>query len=133
MKLSSAAVYALNAMAYMGTGKREGTIVPSHVVAKARGIPDRFLLKVLKPLVAARILTSTKGPNGGYRLARSPRDISLLEIIEAVDGPICGQVPRLESEANARVDRQLEQICNAAAAGVRHQLRRIKLANLLEK
>ena len=43
--------------------------------AKARHIPERFLLKVLKPLVSARVLMSVKGPNGGYRIAKSPSQI----------------------------------------------------------
>jgi Rrf2 family protein len=133
MRLSSASSYALSAMAYMTTDKHKGKIVPSHIVAAARGIPERFLLKVLKPLVSARILSSTKGPNGGYKLARSPKDLTLLEIIEAVDGPIRGQVPRLEHDANGRLDRQLESICNKAAAVMRGHLGKVKLASLLSK
>ena len=70
--------------------------VASHHIAAARGIPDRFLLKVLKPLVSARILLSLKGPHGGYRLARKAEEISLLDVLEAVDGPIRGQAPLTE-------------------------------------
>jgi DNA-binding IscR family transcriptional regulator len=51
------------------------------------------LLKVLEPMVDAGTLRSVSGPRGGYRLARAPKDITLLDVIEAVDGPIRGDVP----------------------------------------
>ena len=92
MKLTRATSYALHAVVFMATQK-QNPIIASHLIAKARGIPERFLLKVLKPLVSVRVLSSVKGPNGGYRLAKLPTQITLLEILEAVDGPIRGVVP----------------------------------------
>src|SRR5438094_7851364 len=79
MKLTRASSYALHAVAHLATQK-PNVPVPSHLVARARGIPERFLLKVLKPLVSARVLHSVKGPNGGYRLARPASAISIVEI-----------------------------------------------------
>src|SRR5579884_3535069 len=96
MKLTRASSYALHAVVYMAA-QGEDKPVASHHIAQARGIPERFLLKVLKPLVSARVLHSVKGPNGGYRLARPASKISMLEIVEAVDGPIRGQAPLAES------------------------------------
>src|SRR5947209_2275006 len=91
MRLTRASSYALHAVVFMAVQKQHTRPVASHHIAKARGIPERFLLKVLKPLVSARVLHSIKGPNGGYRLARSASDISMLEVLEAVDGPIRGR------------------------------------------
>src|SRR2546421_2745557 len=88
MKISRASSYALHAVAFMAGRKDNARAVASHHIAAARGIPDRFLLKVLKPLVSARILFSIKGPHGGYRLARPAAEISVLDVLEAVDGPI---------------------------------------------
>jgi len=85
MKLTRASSYALHAVAYMALQKTDKPVA-SHHIAQARGIPERFLLKVLKPLVSARVLMSVKGPNGGYRLARPPSEITLLEVVEAIDG-----------------------------------------------
>src|SRR5213080_2075242 len=92
MKLTRASSYALHAVVFMATQKSDRPVA-SHLIAQARGIPERFLLKVLKPLVSARVLYSVKGPNGGYRLAKPATDISVLEILEAVDGPIRGYAP----------------------------------------
>jgi len=87
MKLSAHSSYALHALVHLARSK-PGQSVPSHVIAQADGTPERFLLKILKPLVTARILHAVKGPHGGYRLARVPAKISVLEVVEAVDGPL---------------------------------------------
>lgn len=130
MKLTRATSYALHAVAYMAAQKAQETPVASHKIAEARKIPERFLLKVLKPLVSARVLLSIKGPNGGYRLAKSPADISMLEILEAVDGPIRGQAP-LTEEANGPLNKRLDAICTETADAVKKQLAKVKLSDLI--
>ena len=69
MNLSHASVYALHALAHLAA-VGDNAIMASHDAARARGIPEKFLLKVLRPLASGRLLESVKGPNGGYRLAR---------------------------------------------------------------
>src|SRR5438034_9653195 len=115
MRMTRASSYALHALVYMAAQKHNRPI-PSHIVAKPRGIPERFLLKVLKPLVSARVLASVKGPNGGYRLSRPPSAVSMLEIIEAVDGPIRRQSPLSEDESDSALNRNLAPICKEGAA-----------------
>jgi Rrf2 family protein len=132
MKLTRASSYALHAVVFMGNQKQQKP-VPSHLVARARGIPERFLLKVLKPLVSARILHSVKGPNGGYRLARPAAQISLLELIEAVDGPVRGQSPLSQDPSNSALNRKLKTICEQTADLTRRHLQKIKLPDLLGK
>jgi len=132
MKLSRASSYALHAVAHMAGMKTDGPVA-SHLIAQERGIPERFLLKVLKPLVTARVLFSIKGPNGGYRLARSPSDITVLEIIEAVDGPIRGMAPLTDEKGGSPLDTKLEAVCEESAALVRKQLGAVKLSELASK
>jgi Rrf2 family protein len=131
MKLTRASSYALHAVAYMAQQKSDKPIA-SHHIAAARGIPERFLLKVLKPLVSARVLRSIKGPNGGYQLFRQPNDVSMLEIIEAVDGPIRGQAPFAE-EGNAALNKKLEDICRKSAELVRDELKQVRISDLMGK
>jgi Rrf2 family protein len=107
--------------------------VPSHLIAQARGVPERFLLKVLKPLVSARVLHSVKGPNGGYRLARPAAQVSMLEIVEAVDGPIRGQAPLSQEESDSALNRKLENICKQIADHMRQELQKIPLTQLAGK
>ena len=132
MKLTRAANYAIHALVYMA-GQKHNRPVASHHIAQARGIPERFLLKVLKPLVSARVLNSIKGPNGGYRLARPANEISILEILEAVDGPIRGQSTFFPDETNGTLAKRLDQICNKAAEEVRQQLQKVRISQLTTK
>jgi Rrf2 family protein len=127
MKLSYASAYALQALIHMAALK-DNPIVASHLVAQARGIPERFALKVLKPLVARGILQSLKGPNGGYRLAKPAKAITLLEIVEAEDGPVRGLAP--EIGGGEKLNRRLAEVCDAAADLTRKELAKVRLADL---
>jgi Rrf2 family protein len=80
--------------------------------------------------VSARVLHSVKGPNGGYRLARSASDVSLLEVIEAVDGPIRGQAPLSQDESDSALNRKLEAVCKQIAEQVRKELEKIPISQL---
>ena len=133
MRMTRAASYAIHALSYMAAQKQQTKPVASHLVARAQGIPERFLLKVLKPLVSARILYSIKGPNGGYRLARTPNEITLLEVLEAVDGPIRGQASYPYENGSGALNKRLDTICNQAAEVVRKQLQKIKVSELAAK
>ncbi len=129
MKLTRAASYAVHALVFMAVQKHNRPIA-SHNIAHARGIPERFLLKVLKPLVSVRLLMSIKGPNGGYRLAKGANEISLLEVLEAVDGPIRGQATFARDETDGALNKRLDNICNQAADQVRKQLSKVKISDL---
>jgi Rrf2 family protein len=131
MKLTRASCYALHAVVFMAAQKQNSPMA-SHLVAKAQGIPERFLLKVLKPLVSAGVLHSIKGPNGGYRLARPAADVTLLDIVEAVDGPVRGQAPITDAFSPV-LDKRLDAICNEAADQTRKQLQRVRIVDLAKK
>jgi len=132
MKLTLASRYALHAVVHMACLKKDDP-VSSHLIAAARGISDRFLLKVLKPLVSAQILVSVRGPSGGYHLARSAHDISMLEVLEAVDGPIRGNAPAGKNEKNSALGKRLEEICNQCAEQTRKHLGKVKISELASK
>jgi Rrf2 family protein len=132
MKLTRASSYALHAVVFMAAQKNDRPVA-SHHIAAARGIPERFLLKVLKPLVSAQVLLSIKGPNGGYRLAKGPNEITVLEVLEAVDGPIRGQAPFGREEGNSQLNKKLEQICDQSAEQIRKQLNKVKISELASK
>jgi Rrf2 family protein len=137
MKLTLSATYALHALIYLASQyeKTNGRIA-SKTIAKKRGINDRFLLKVLKPLVNAKILHANKGPRGGYALKRAPAEISVLEIIEAVEGDIKGFVPEpreiLDGYSPA-ISSRLETVCEETAVVTRKHLEKVRLSQLVPK
>lgn len=63
-------------------------VVPFREIARRMEVPEDFLAKILKLLVRGQLVASTRGVHGGYRLARAPSDISFLDVMEAVEGPI---------------------------------------------
>src|SRR5438270_707071 len=129
MKWTRACSYALRAVAFLAAQKQSRPIA-SHDIAQACGAPVLFLLKVLGPLVSAGFLYSLKGPHGGYRLAHPASTISVLEIIEAVDGAVRGHAPVVQADGSDQLDRRLETICNQSAEAVRTELRKIYLSDL---
>jgi DNA-binding IscR family transcriptional regulator len=102
MRPSRAAAYALRALAYLTRHEGEGP-APSSKIGAVEGLPGDFLSKVMKRLASAGVLGSSRGTGGGYRLARPPRRITLLDVIEAVDGPVRGGVPRWAADAGGPV------------------------------
>src|SRR5512140_1996442 len=87
MQLSRKADYALRAVAYVAQLKK-GELASIGRIARSRGIPREFLAKILTERTRAGILVSFQGVTGGYRLARNPKEVTFLDVVEAIDGPI---------------------------------------------
>jgi Rrf2 family protein len=132
MKLSHASNFALYAVVYLAARKSEA-LIGSQDIARVLAISENRLVRILKDLVSARILWSIRGPRGGYRLARSASRISLLEVIEGIEGPIRGVVPCLAQPGNETIGHRLTAICEQVAACTRSVLAKIHISDLLEK
>jgi Rrf2 family iron-sulfur cluster assembly transcriptional regulator len=87
MQLTRAADYALRAMIHLA-GMPQGRRVSSSELAGAAAVSETFLSKVLQKLVARGLVTSYRGQGGGFQLNISASEISVLEIVEAIEGPI---------------------------------------------
>ncbi len=87
MRLSRKSDYALRAVMHFA-GLPKGKLASIGEVAKAQGIPREFLAKILKDLTWGGILVSFQGVTGGYRLAKPAKEITFLDVIEAMDGPV---------------------------------------------
>ncbi len=89
LRLTKKADYSLIALKHFAARTRDaGGAVSAKEVADNCGIPLPLLSKLLQKLGRAGLLISVYGTNGGYRLARDPQQISALEVIRAIDGPI---------------------------------------------
>lgn len=87
MRLSRKSDYALRAVMHFA-GLPKGKLASIGEVAKAQKIPREFLAKILKDLTWAELLLSFQGVTGGYRLAKSAKEITFFDVIEAMDGQI---------------------------------------------
>ena len=94
-------------------------------------MPERFLLQILRNLVTHGILRSTRGVDGGYALVKPANEISLLEVIEAIEGPYDST---LETGEGLTADSQnkLKEALGQVTATTRRQLESIKLSALLK-
>jgi len=79
--------YGLRAMVCLAA-QPEGRVMPFREIARRMTVPQDFLAKILKQLVTRRLVASTRGAHGGYKLGRAAREISFLDVIEAVEGPV---------------------------------------------
>jgi Rrf2 family iron-sulfur cluster assembly transcriptional regulator len=88
MKITQEADYGLRVVLHLcelGYGEK----VEAKVISVKEGIPLRFLLKLLRKLIQVDILKSYRGVKGGYSINKLPEQITLRDVIEAIDGPVC--------------------------------------------
>ena len=85
MKITCESDYALRILRCLG---QTGSVTGSRMISENIAVPERFTLKILRKLMMSGFVTSKQGPGGGYSLAADPGSITVLDVVEAVDGPI---------------------------------------------
>jgi Rrf2 family transcriptional regulator, iron-sulfur cluster assembly transcription factor len=84
--LSNSCRYGIRAVIYLASRYPEENIIGIKQISGDLNLPTPFLAKILQQLAKHRILSSIKGPNGGFSLLKKPESITLLEIIKIIDG-----------------------------------------------
>ncbi|MBV9802187.1 MAG: Rrf2 family transcriptional regulator [Solirubrobacterales bacterium] len=87
MRISAKADYAVRAAIELAATSN-GKAVPAERIATSQGIPLNFLEHILSDLRIAGLVRSQRGADGGYRLAREPAELTIADIIRAVEGPL---------------------------------------------
>ncbi len=87
MQITRQADYALRAMLYLAQ-LEDGKKAATSKIAEDKDIPPSFLAKIISQLSIAGLIRTSRGAHGGVELAGKPEDISLLDVVEAIDGPI---------------------------------------------
>ena len=130
MRVSRSTQYALLAIGYVAKNQGDG-LVRSEDIAKQYEIPLEYLLKILQQLVRAKVLRSKRGPQGGFWLAKPTNKISMLEIVEAVDGELTSELNLAKQARKEKYGTKAQQTYDKAISGARSILQRAKLSNLL--
>jgi Rrf2 family protein len=135
MKVSHRGLYALKALIHLAEAY-EGGLVAAHAVAEKEDIPEKFLEGILLALKNARVVSSERGREGGYRLRKPPQEIFIGDIMRLIDGPLAplGDVTELQhrvktEERHPGLFDLLLEVRNAASAIVD----RTTLADLVER
>ena len=87
IRLTKAGEYGLRAVRYLVENVDKSRISIGDI-SENKKIPEPFVRKLFKPLVQQGIINSTRGVSGGVRLARDPKEITILEVVEALEGPL---------------------------------------------
>ncbi len=125
MRLSRSGACALRAAMEMALAGPDPVTVAE--VARRHGIPPTALAKVLQRLVRARIAVGHRGVGGGYRLARDPSEVTVLQVLEAFE-PIPGSDP---GTGDGLVERRLRALLGEVDETVRCTLASVTLATLV--
>jgi Rrf2 family protein len=131
VRITAKADYAVRAAAELATAVDSERPVKGETIATNQGIPQKFLENILSDLRQAGIVKSQRGVDGGYRLARAPGDISVADIIRAVEGPLAsvrGEAP--EDVAYAGAAEPLQDVWIAVRAALRNVTEHVTLADL---
>ena len=105
-------------------------LITSEKIARDQNIPSKFLEGILRELRQANIVLSRRGPDGGYRLARAPQEITVADVIRALDGPLAavrGQRPEDVEHSGS----SLSDVWIALRASMRTVLENITLEQAL--
>ena len=130
MRVSAKTDYALRAAVELAAAP-EGTPVKGEKLATTQSIPLRFLENILLQLRHAGIVESRRGADGGYKLARPPEEITLADVIRAIDGPLAGvSGQRPETLDFKGTSEPLRDVWIAVRASLRSVLEEVTLADV---
>src|SRR5215510_8636299 len=87
MQITHQADYATRVILHLARAQKD-KLITTNEIARGQNIPSSFLAKIISQLSIAGLLYTSRGAHGGVKLARPPKQITLLEVIEAIDGPI---------------------------------------------
>ena len=130
MRISRSTGYALLAVGYIAKNV-DKKIILSQTISKEYDIPLEYLLKILQQLVRANVLRSKRGPRGGFSLAKNATKINLLQVVEAVDGPMVSQLDLGEHAPREKFAKKAEKVYEKAIAQSKDVFQKAKLSDIL--
>lgn len=129
MRISARTDYAIRAMAELA--RTPDAPQKAEQLSGSQDIPLRFLLSILRELRQHRLVLSSRGPEGGYRLARPPNEISIADVIRAIDGSLASfRDLRLSDLSYPGAAASLPDVWRAVRVSLRQVLERVTLADL---
>jgi Rrf2 family protein len=131
VRISAKADYAVRAALELAAAAQPPT--KGERLAEAQGIPLKFLENILGDLRQSGLVLSQRGPDGGYRLERPPEEITVADVIRAVDGPLASvRSQRPEAMHYAGPAEELAPVWIALRAAVRGVLEHVTLRDIVE-
>ena len=130
MKLTARADYGVRAMLELATA-HDGTLLKADHVAEAQGIPRHFLDNILTDLRRAGLVVTQRGADGGSRLARPADEITLAQVVRAIEGPLAAvRDVRPEALTYTGPAERLPEVWIAVRAALRGVLEHVTIADI---
>jgi Rrf2 family protein len=130
VRISAKADYAVRAAIVLAAAKSSGPL-KAEVIARSQEIPTKFLLNILSDLKRSRIVSSHRGAQGGFQLARPAADITVADVIRAVEGPLASVHEILPEDVSyPPPSESLQQVWIAVRASLRTVLEAVTIADL---
>jgi Rrf2 family protein len=132
VRVSAKTDYAIRAALELAAAAADDKPLKGERIATAQAIPLRFLENILMQLRHAGLVESRRGAEGGYRLARPAADVTLADVIRAIDGPLAGVGgARPETLGFEGVAEPMRDVWIAVRASLRNVLERVTLAEVI--
>ncbi|MAE60820.1 MAG: hypothetical protein CMJ49_05615 [Planctomycetaceae bacterium] len=133
MRLGRASAYGLCALIFVAR-QRSDAPVQVQQISESTGLPIEYLRKILQRMTRARLIQSERGRRGGFRMTRNPTGITLLDIVEAIEGPV-DELSVLEDalidSGSAALGRKLKKFRRDTSKSLRKLLSSTRLSDLL--
>ncbi|MGB0678821.1 MAG: RrF2 family transcriptional regulator [Polyangiales bacterium] len=130
MKLSSKGRYALRALFDLAYYAEEAALQLRDIAAR-QAIPHRFLEQIFRDLRCAALVVAKRGPKGGYRLARAPENISVGDVVRALEGPLLLTPPEGEGQGGDALSQMVTaSVLGEVAGAMQDCMDRVTLADL---
>src|SRR5207244_10310302 len=131
MRITAKADYAVRAAAELAAAQDDGVLVKGEQLARSQSIPQNFLENILTELRRAGIVRTRRGAEGGYQLARPAGEITVADVLRAVEGPLAAvQGVRPDELQYGGAAAELPQVWVALRASLRDVLEHVTLADI---
>jgi len=134
MRITAKADYAVRAAVELAAAESGGKQVKGEQLARSQGIPHNFLENILTELRRAGIVRTRRGADGGYQLARPAADITVADVLRAVEGPLAAvQGVRPDALEYGGAAAKLPEVWVALRASLRDVLEHVSVADIARK
>lgn len=130
MKTGRSTEYGMIAVCHIAQHYKDGPVM-AQKVAREYDIPLEYLLKILQQMVRENVLISKRGPRGGFWLSRDASEITLLQVVEAIEGPVVTNMQLAQQAKNMPFSVKIEKVCRSIAENVRDAYAKVSIAEMI--
>ena len=132
MKTGRSTEYGMIAVCHITQHYKEGPVM-AQKIARAYQIPLEYLLKILQQMVRENVLISKRGPRGGFWLSRDASEITLLQVVEAIEGPVVTNMQLAQQAKDLPFSVKIEKVCRQIAENVKEQYSKVTIADMISE